>query len=143
MFPPQIVALFVTGSLIAAEPPKDAVKEELAKLQGTWKVERVEAGGKEVKDLKLGEITFKEGGGVEGLGPDITVKLDPTRKPKEIDLIRGKDGRPWMGIYSLDGDTLKLSLALVEAGKVAEQKRPTDFDKEKPQMIITLKKAKP
>ena len=101
-----------------AEPPKDAVKDELAKLQGTWKVVSVEAGGKDVlKDVKLGEITFKEGGAVEGLGPDITVKLDPTRKPKEIDLIRGKDGKPWMGIYALDGDTLKLSLALVEPGK--------------------------
>ena len=48
-----------------------------------------------------------------------------------------------MGVYELDGDTLKLCLALVEAGKGADQKRPTDFDKNKPQMLITLKRAKP
>ena len=87
-------------------------------------------------------VTFKpiKGNKLDGLGPEMTVKLASDQKPKAIDLIRDKDGRPWLGVYSLDGDELKLCMAMVEKGNVDEQKRPTDFDKTKVQMIIIAKR---
>jgi uncharacterized protein (TIGR03067 family) len=42
-----------------------------------------------------------------------TYKLDPTKSPKEIDVVRKIRGEnaTFKGIYALDGDKLKLSLA--------------------------------
>lgn len=138
----RIAVVFVACPFLAAQPPQaDAAKEDLKKLQGAWKVEKLEAGGMEIKDAKLGTLTFKDNQ-IPEFGTEMTVKLDPSKKPKEIDLVRTKDGRPWYGVYELDGDKLKLSLALVEQGKLAEQKRPTDFDTKKPQMVFTLTRAK-
>ena len=139
----RVAIVFLASSLLAAQPPQpDAAKEDLKKLQGAWKVEKIEAGGMELKDVKLGTLTFKDNM-IPEFGAEMSVKLDPSKKPKEIDLVRTKDGRPWYGVYDLDGDKLKLSLALVEPGKLAEQKRPTDFDTKKPQMVFTLTRAKP
>jgi uncharacterized protein (TIGR03067 family) len=140
---PRVTTVFVVCVLLAAQPPQsDAAKEDLKKLQGGWKVEKIEAGGMELKDIKPAMLTFKDNTLVE-FGKEVTFKIDPSKKPKEIDLVLGKDGKVWMGVYDLDGDKLKLSLALVEPGKLAEQKRPTDFDTKKPQMVFTLTRAKP
>jgi uncharacterized protein (TIGR03067 family) len=140
-----VFGMLAVGLLAAApqgDPAKgDAAKAELDKLQGKWEVQSVEIAGKVQKDAKGNTLTFK-GDKVEGLGADVTVKLMPAEKPKAIDLIRGSDKRPWMGVYQLDGDDLKLSMALVEVGKVDQQKRPTDFDAAKVQMILVLKRVK-
>jgi uncharacterized protein (TIGR03067 family) len=47
------------------------------------------------------------------------MKLDPTKEPKEIDLVVGP-GKPILGIYKLDGDRLGLCLG-------DEDNRPTEF----------------
>jgi uncharacterized protein (TIGR03067 family) len=38
---------------------------------------------------------------------ELTYKLDPSAKPKTIDLDNGR-GKSWMSVYSLDGNTLKI-----------------------------------
>ena len=38
---------------------------------------------------------------------EFTYKLDPSAKPKTIDLDNG-GGKSWMSVYSLDGNTLKI-----------------------------------
>jgi uncharacterized protein (TIGR03067 family) len=135
-----VMICFLLG---AQAQQQDPAKEELAKLQGTWQMLSVEAGGKEMKGVKLETIAIKGNKftGLGGASDSLTIRLDPTRKPKEIDLIREKDERKWMGIYSLEGDDLKLCMALVAKGE--EQKRPTDFDNNKVQMLITASRAKP
>ena len=40
-------------------------------------------------------------------GVEFTYKLDPSAKPKTIDLDNG-GGKSWMSVYSLDGNTLKI-----------------------------------
>lgn len=133
----------VAVGLLAAQPPEpDPAKTDLARLKGAWTVRSVEAGGMEMKGAKIDTIRF-DGDIADGLGGKITVRLDPTRTPKEIDLVRGTDGRKWMGIYKIDGDALTLCMSLVEPGKVGDQKRPTDFDPKKVQMVISAVRAKP
>jgi uncharacterized protein (TIGR03067 family) len=51
---------------------------------------------------------------------DWTFKLDPTKKPKEID-VSFPDGKTGKGIYELNGDTFK-----VAHGQTGDP-RPTDF----------------
>ena len=139
--------LFAAGVVAvvgAAQPPTgDPAKADLAKLQGEWQVKSVEVAEMPLPGVKPGTMTF-DGAKFVGLGGgNVTIKLDPTKTPKEIDLVRGPDGRKWMGIYKLDGDSLTLCMAMVEQGKLDEQKRPTDFDKKKVQMLITAARAKP
>lgn len=137
--------LFAMGVVVAvgaAQPPKDdPAKADLAKLQGEWAVKSITVAempllGKSPEKLDIAGDKFG------GLGSDMTIKLDATKTPKEIDLVRSPSGQKWMGLYKLDGDTLTLCLAMIEKGKLAEQKRPTDFDAKKVQMIVTAVRAK-
>ncbi len=137
----RIVFGTLVVGLLAAAPQGDAAKAELDKLQGKWEIQSMEVAGQAQKDAKGKTLTFK-GDKLEGIGADVTIKLMPTEKPRAIDLIRGSDKRPWYGVYQLDGDELKLCMAMVPQGKVDEQKRPTDFDAAKVQMIIVLKRVK-
>jgi uncharacterized protein (TIGR03067 family) len=126
----------------AAQPPKDdPAKADLAKLQGEWAVKSIEIAGMPLPGELPGKLVI-EGAKFGGLGSDMTIVLDPTKTPKEIDLVRGASGQKWMGLYKLDGDTLTLCLAMIEKGKLDTQKRPTDFDAKKVQMIVTAVRPK-
>ena len=106
------------------------VEKELRKFQGTWTFESSEAGGKE---LPAGELkglvlifegdkhTVKKGDEVIQVGRQ---KLDPSKSPKAIDVTVTEGlnkGAVMLGIYEIDGDTLKVCFD--EEGK----KRPTEF----------------
>jgi len=104
--------ILVLGSLIAAPAPEE---KDLEKIQGTWKLESVESQGQvfieqykewtfNIKDDKL---TIKIGDKVHN---EYTIKIDPDKKPKTIDLIRkaGDQTLTETGIYELDGDTWKV-----------------------------------
>jgi uncharacterized protein (TIGR03067 family) len=84
------------------------------KLQGKWKVESFEFNGKPVEALKNAIREFKDGKytltPASGEVFNGTVKVDSTKKPKEIDLVINE--RTLKGIYELDGDTLKISYVL-------------------------------
>ena len=97
--------------------------DDQAKLQGKWTVETFEYNGNPVELMKDAVREFKDSKytlapimreAIEG-----TLKLDETKKPKEIDL--AINGRTLKGIYELDGDTLKMSYNLGDA------ERPTEF----------------
>src|SRR2546421_313304 len=100
---------------------QDVVKKEKAKLAGAWVVESMEMMGKKVES-SVGDtftfagdkVTFKTKLKEE---PE-TYKLDPGKKPREIDF---KSKETILGIYELDGDTLKLCVS-------TSGKRPTAFD---------------
>jgi len=106
---------------------------DLEKLQGKWTIESFLYNGNPVEMMKEGTRHFKEekymlvpksGDGIEG-----TFKIDPEKKPKEIDLT--VNGRILKGIYELDGDNLKLSYSLTGG------ERPTEFES-KPDSGTTL-----
>lgn len=135
-------------AVVAAQPPKDEpakvdpAKADLARLQGEWKVKSIEVAGMPVPGAAPGKLVI-DGAKFGGFGAGMTLKLDPTKTPKEVDVLLNADGRKWMGVYKLEGDTLTLCMAMIEPGKLDQQKRPTDFDKKKVQMLITAERAKP
>jgi uncharacterized protein (TIGR03067 family) len=104
------------------------VKEELARLQGTWSAVSYEASGmafhtKDDKERAKAKITIKDN--TYQRRDRGTFRLDPTKSPKAIDfmptegLFRGKTLR---GIYSLDGDVLRICESTPSKGE-----RPTEF----------------
>ena len=109
---------------------KPDVAKELKKFQGTWTFESSESGGQklpadQLKDLVLtfdgAKHTVKNGSEVIQTG---TQTIDPSKSPKAIDVTLTDGpmkGAVLLGIYELDGDTLKVCFDL--GGK----KRPTEF----------------
>lgn len=111
--------LLLVGAVAADEPPKKAptAADVLRQLQGTWQIESWEDGGKALaeKELKLRTVFF--GANILLIRRDEKVfrgggiRLDPAKAPATIDfIVREGDGKGEVmpGIYSLDGDTLKL-----------------------------------
>jgi uncharacterized protein (TIGR03067 family) len=106
-------------------------KTDNEKLQGTWKVVSGESEGKEapIDELKQATWVFK--------GDKLIVtkateshesdyKIDPTQKPKTIDVTprqgpEEEKDKTFPGIYQLDGDTLKLCM------NGPDMERPTEF----------------
>jgi uncharacterized protein (TIGR03067 family) len=124
-------------------------KDELKKLEGTWEVVALEAGGQDQAKGKKGppNLTIKDGV-LTGFGPEIKLSTDATKKPKWLDMTFTREGmeRTVNAIYELTGDELKICMPLAPAkgsGKVFENKRPDGFDtKDKPEMLIKVKRAK-
>src|SRR5207249_874334 len=92
--------------LIAADAPaEEAVKKELANFQGDWKLVSAERDGKPDESFK-GYHSIIKGNQLTGKQGDMTmtstIKIDPTRTPKTIDvtLVDGPDkGKTRLGIY--------------------------------------------
>lgn len=113
-----IVLALLTPVLSAAPIPKEKEKpkdEEL--IVGTWRLVDVDVGGGQKMvlpdDWKKIEYKFGEKGvfAMEQPGRPAmegTFKLDPTAKVKAIDLLRKDQSPQSLGLYELDGDTLKL-----------------------------------
>ena len=131
-FPTAVGVLVACGLAVAAPVPKakEKPKPDTEAIQGVWQLDKFDLGqagqvpppGIEsirftFKDRKLtvsrnGQTDAKQG----------EYKLDPTSKPKSIDLIEPGGGRNTLGIYELDGDTLKICLA-----ERQNAVRPTEF----------------
>src|SRR5436309_2670930 len=120
----RLSTLPIIALIVAAVPQGDPVKAELDKLQGDWQIQSIEVAGMPVKGVPPGKVITIKGDKTDFPLPYTAIKLAPEQKPKAIDLLRASDGRKWLGVYSLDGDELKLCMAMVEQGKVDEQKRP-------------------
>jgi uncharacterized protein (TIGR03067 family) len=128
-----VVLIAAASVLLAADDPKDAAKKEMKKLQGTWVLIASEREGEKVpKDaIKEEKITLTIAG--DKLSFSRTRKgekknfdngsyeiVDAGAKPRMIDLTGfPKPDVKMLGIYELDGNTLKIC--------VGESKRPTDF----------------
>jgi uncharacterized protein (TIGR03067 family) len=109
---------------------EDAADRELRRLEGTWVLSAVEADGERTpRDaLKEFRLTF-EGPAFTtvraGMTARGTVKLDPTRKPRTMDIsytAGPEKGRTQQAIYELDGEMLRI------CGAAPGKDRPTDFE---------------
>ncbi len=128
-----VFIIAVAQSAVAAEEDAEARK----KLVGTWKG-RVENGATGHKltittDLIKGRKDEKRDLG-EG-----TFKLDLTKKPWRMDAAHSKGrrkGQTYLGIYSLEGDTLKWCVST--PGK----ERPTEFTSKGSNFLLVLKRQK-
>jgi len=117
------------GSGTLADDKAD-LEKEVRKFQGAWTFESSETGGKELPASELAGLiltfegdkhTVKKGNEMVQVG---TQKLDPSKSPKAIDvtLTEGVNkGAVMLGIYEINGDTLKVCF------DAAGKKRPTEF----------------
>jgi uncharacterized protein (TIGR03067 family) len=112
-----LISIATTGS--AKPPESDALDPAHSQMQGTWKVEALEAQGQQAPEsvvavlkliFKARTVTFEP---AEPGFANFTYRLDSTTKPASFDLIprAGPDaGQPQPGIYVLEGDMLKICL---------------------------------
>ncbi len=119
------------GSRSRAAEEGQAVKEELARIQGTWQLVYAETDGKTAPGERIQAVRVEIKGnshavyfGDKQVVHDASFTLDPTAKPRTSDLTinDGPDkGKQIHGIYELEGDTLASCVA-----KVGED-RPKKF----------------
>jgi len=124
------VGFVASGGSGSLADDKADLEKEVKKFQGAWTIESSVTGGKELSAAELKEFiltfegdkhTLKRGDDVFQVG---TQKIDPSKSPKTIDvtITEGPNkGKVMLGIYEIDGDTMKVCFD--PQGK----KRPTEF----------------
>lgn len=125
-----VVGLVAVGGPGAWADDTADLAKEVQKFQGTWRFESSEAGGQALPAdvLKGLVLTFEGAKHTVKMGDEViqvgTQKIDPSKSPKAIDvtLTEGPSkGTTMLGIYEIDGDTLKVCF------DPSGQKRPTEF----------------
>lgn len=114
------------------------------KLEGTWKLMKLEIFGKPPKDEKQLSLTFKGSKvtkkGPDGKDDDADFKVDTSKTPHQIDIIpTAKAGKGLRGIYEVKGDTLRLCLVSSSGDAAKDVPRPTEFTS-KEAFLLTLKR---
>jgi uncharacterized protein (TIGR03067 family) len=120
-----VLALTLSAAFAAPDDkPADAVKAELAKMEGHWTFEKIVQNGEdgppaeELKEMKLevkGDTRIVKRG--DEVAVKSTFKIDPKADPKTIDvtIVEGPEqikGKTLYGVYELDGDTFKICLSM-------------------------------
>ncbi len=131
--------LFAAGWALAAgddaKARKEADTEARKELVGTWKGQVDEGETGHELTFTMTTITgVKDGRQSLGAG---TFKLNLAAKPPHLDATRtkgGKRGEKYLGIYELDGETLKWCVAAPGA------KRPTELATKPGQFLLILKR---
>jgi uncharacterized protein (TIGR03067 family) len=108
------LVVLLAGLLPGAPAPKEKDDKEL--IQGVWKVVSADLGGRRQPEAQYASWRFvftadKLVIKVEDrVNAEYGLKLDPSQKPKTIDIRHqgGGDARTELGIYELDGDNLKI-----------------------------------
>ena len=133
------------------KPKGDKPEADKQAIQGVWQVTDFEANGnaapekaeviKKIKTAKwiftAHKMTYQLGG--KDSPADYT--LDPSKTPKEIDFMPLDDPnnvKPQLGLYSLEGDTLKLCLPGPQEGPRPTKMAADDAGKN---VLLTLKRV--
>lgn len=126
----RLQALLIgTALLLLAADPKLAFEKEFQRMAGTWHFVSIKSDGKDMDEeaVKSARMTITGNRFFFRVGKDShagTIDLDPTKKPKTIDVTftSGVDkGKVSRGIYDLKDDTLKVCMG------VAGATRPINF----------------
>jgi uncharacterized protein (TIGR03067 family) len=136
-----VSAILVVAVAVAAAQ-EDIPKKDFAKLQGTWKVVALEAGGKEIPEESFKEKRFLIKGdkiSLSGKSEDLRpYQLDAAAKPRAIDISGDVEKEFSKAIYEVDGDKLKLCFS-----QSTKLDRPIDFNTEGTRYLcFTLKRVK-
>jgi uncharacterized protein (TIGR03067 family) len=124
----KLLLLAVTLLVRAEAPQEDAVKEELKKFQGKWKLVSANLDGRKAPEAELKTIRlivegdrFTLTNGIETYKGKFTI--NPSGKPKTIDVefTEGFKGVKVLGIYQIDGDMRKSCFS------DSDTNRPEDF----------------
>jgi uncharacterized protein (TIGR03067 family) len=129
--------------VLTAETARSGNKKEQEKFEGAWSLVEVK-GGKAPPKKEDAKLTFK-GDKVTFMASDkteeATYSVDPTKKPKEINVHMEKKGKKQTvkGIYELDGDTLKICHF---SGKKSVEGRPKELVANDETVLVVLKRDK-
>jgi uncharacterized protein (TIGR03067 family) len=127
-----IVSLFAAVRSQAAdgEAKEGAVAKELQAFKGTWRLNSKEEDGKKFSEVEIKDVIMtNDGSGRASVRrgdkviAEATVKLDPTTKPRTIDITFTKGerkGGTLLGIYKIEGDTFRVCCARPADGRPAE-----------------------
>jgi len=150
-----VAVIMMTGQVCAAADPKeDAVKEEMAKLNGTWRWVSSEAPDTKAQDkaqreeqlrkaqvdwIIMGDkLTIKHSGKTKS---EVTIKIDPTKTPKTMNLssleLKSQARKTLEAIYRLEDDTLTI------CSRPEGMERPSEFTTGDSAIIFTYKRVKP
>ena len=109
-----------------------AVKDELAKFQGTWQLVAAEKDGERTPEERTRPIRVTITGnthtvrfGDQVVAHDVSFAIDPAKRPRQVtDTINTGEskGKQILGIYRLEGDTLVSCVA-----PIGSPDRPTTF----------------
>jgi len=126
----MLMTLTVLAAGLAVGSPQDAIPKEMARLEGEWSMVSGEADGQPLPAdmVKTAKRVAKDGETTVTIGGQLFMKakftVDPAKKPKSIDYTMTDGltkGKTQLGIYELDGDTVKFCFAS------PGMDRPTDF----------------
>jgi uncharacterized protein (TIGR03067 family) len=135
----------------------DAVQKELAKLEGTWMVVKMEVNGKSLleKDKPEPKLVIKDGkltSDAKEAAKDVLELakiLDPSKNPKQLTIPNFEGGDPkkgvtLIGIYEVDGDELRVCAEAVETAnlKEREKERPRAFDSKQGLLLVFRREKK-
>jgi RNA polymerase sigma factor (sigma-70 family) len=101
------------GQAAKDDKKADKPKEDKDAIQGSWKVVKVQENGKDASDTDNGKTFMSAPLSITGTKIvlegvfEMNYQLDPTAKPKAIDLDNGGD-KSFSCVYSLDGNTLTI-----------------------------------
>jgi uncharacterized protein (TIGR03067 family) len=137
----QRIALAAAFGLLLAVASVRAGDQD--KFQGTWKAEKMTRGGMDApaEETEKMTIEFKGNKAIpmkDGKSEDAAeFSLDETKKPKTMDIKPPKEDKTFLGIYELNGDTLKICFA-------RDGGRPEKFESPEGSMnmVIVLKRVK-
>ncbi len=101
------------GVLAARSIQDGCAKEDLDKLQGTWKVDTVIIEGEKVPAKDFAKTTYTFKGECLTISDEegkhsLKIKLDPDKKPPAVDMIDNETNFIAAGIYRLEADTLTM-----------------------------------
>jgi uncharacterized protein (TIGR03067 family) len=147
IFCAAVALLSITSRVLPAE---DA-KVEQTGVQGTWLVESFEAMGRKLPNPPIKQVVITadryayQSGRAEDKPLEFRYRLDAGKSPGEIDLMpgEGKSDVALKGIYSLQGDELKLCFPLQQKGEPLGNVRPKDFNTTDKQVMLLVVKRKP
>jgi uncharacterized protein (TIGR03067 family) len=124
-------SMYCITQAFAADDKAAATKKEFENLQGIWKFVSIEttAGKFEAKEAPAGTDLSSFNLTIKGMtltfGKDEgTLTIDPTTKPKLIDIEYAKDKFLLETIYEVDGDTLRICF---RRGRGEAKDRPSSF----------------
>jgi uncharacterized protein (TIGR03067 family) len=145
----HLVMVAASGLLMAADTAapvraQDAVKQEMKKLQGTWKMESYHIGDAEASEdaVKMRRLVIEGDKWTSHIGEaefQMTWKVDPSKSPKHLDLTTTTMGKEEVRpcIYQVTEDTLVVCLPLANTGA-----RPSKFEQTDDVAIAVYKRQK-
>ena len=135
LLPALVAALILLPSVAQADDAAD-----LKKMQGTWKILKMQRGGMDAPPQFLkGKMVVEKktftlvmsANGMERKSP-IEVKIDSTKSPSRIDFVNKKGEVSNIGIYKLDGK--KLTICFVRK----DGERPSKFESKEGSKVMMM-----